>query len=84
MRSRRPPFLCKVDRESDNSLSGELISACGYLKDDGIECSLHGRRRPDGRPAKPDLCSQWPDGAEAMHPGCVFGNGAKGRWQRLE
>ncbi len=57
VRSRRSPYLCKIDRPGDFSLEVEMISACGYLDDDGIGCTLHGRRRPDGRPAKPDLCS---------------------------
>lgn len=73
IRSRKVPFLCKVDRESPFSLNAEIISACGYLAEDRIHCALHGRARPDGRPAKPDLCSEWPDGAEVTHPGCVFG-----------
>jgi hypothetical protein len=62
-----------VDRESPFSLNAELISSCDYLLEDGIHCALHGRLRTDGRAAKPDLCSQWPEGAEMMHPGCVFG-----------
>ena len=37
-----------------------MISACGYLGDDGVACTLHGRKRADGRPAKPDLCIEWP------------------------
>ncbi len=72
VRSRKSPYLCKVEREGNYSLGAELISACGYLKDDGIHCALHGRKRSDGRPAKPDLCSQWPEDAETTHPGCVF------------
>lgn len=72
VRARKSPYLCKVDRESPFSLSAEIISACGYLLEDGVHCALHGRRRKDGRPAKPDLCSEWPDGAEVTHPGCVF------------
>ena len=72
VRTRRSPLLCKVSRESPFSLSAEMISACGFLLEDGISCGLHGRTRSDGRPAKPDLCSQWPEGGETMHPGCVF------------
>jgi len=72
IRARRSPMLCKISRESPFSLAAEMISACGFLMDDGISCGLHGRTRSDGRPAKPDLCSQWPDGGEIMHPGCVF------------
>jgi len=72
IRSRKAPYLCKIEREGKYSLGAELISACGYLKDDGIDCALHGRSRADGRPAKPDLCSKWPDDAETTHPGCVF------------
>jgi hypothetical protein len=72
IRARRSPYLCKISRESPFSLGVEMISACGFLLDDGVHCSLHGRTRADGRPAKPDLCSEWPEGGEIMHPGCVF------------
>lgn len=72
VRSRRPPYLCKVERAGDYSIEAEIISACGYLDDDGIGCSLHSRRRADGRPAKPDLCSDWPPKKHTLHPGCVF------------
>jgi len=72
IRSRQAPYLCKVDRESPFSISAEVISACGFLLEDQIHCALHGRQRSDGRPAKPELCSEWPDGAEVRHPGCVF------------
>ena len=72
VRSRRSPYLCKVERAGDYSIEAEIISACGYLDDDGIGCSLHGRRRADGRPAKPDLCSEWPPKKQDLHPGCVF------------
>jgi hypothetical protein len=72
VRSRRSPYLCKVERAGDYSIEAEVISACGYLDDDGIGCTLHGRRRADGRPAKPDLCSEWPPKKQTLHPGCVF------------
>jgi hypothetical protein len=72
VRSRRPPYLCKVTRPGDFSIEAEMISACGYLAEDGIACSLHGRARADGRPAKPDLCSDWPPKDRGLHPGCVF------------
>ena len=68
VRSRRSPYLCKVERAGDFSIEAEIISACGYLDDDGIGCTLHGRRRADGRPAKPDLCSEWP---QKKHRGCT-------------
>jgi hypothetical protein len=71
VRARRSPYLCKVDRESPTALGVEMISACSFLDDDGPNCTLHGRTRPDGRPAKPSLCFDWPDG-EVYHPGCVF------------
>src|SRR5205814_4653025 len=58
VRARRSPYVCKVVRAGDFSIEAEMISACGYLADDGIACSLHGRLRSDGRPAKPDLCSE--------------------------
>jgi hypothetical protein len=72
VRARKSPYLCKVDRATDDSLEAELISACGYLDDVGAGCTLHGRARPDGRPAKPDLCSDWPPKGKGIHPGCVF------------
>jgi hypothetical protein len=72
VRARQSPYLCKVSRESPFSLGAEMISACSFLADDRIHCSLHGRHRADGRPAKPDLCSHWPEGEDVRHPGCVF------------
>lgn len=72
VRSRKPPYLCKVERPGDFSLEAEMISACGYLGEGGVECTLHGRRRRDGRPAKPDLCTDWPEDVEGLHPGCIF------------
>jgi hypothetical protein len=72
VRSRRSPYLCKVERAGDFSIEAEIISACGYLDEDGIGCALHNRRRADGRPAKPDLCSEWPAKRRDLHPGCVF------------
>jgi hypothetical protein len=72
VRSRRSPYLCKVERAGDYSIEAEVISACGYLDEDGVGCTLHGRRRADGRPAKPDLCSEWPHRKRDLHPGCVF------------
>lgn len=79
VRSRRSPYLCKIERGGDFSLDVEMISACGYLDDDGVACSLHGRRRADGRPAKPDLCTEWPPKNRGLHPGCVFGPRRKRR-----
>jgi len=73
VRSRRSPYLCKIERAGDYSLEVEMISACGYLQGDGVSCSLHGRYRPDGRTAKPDLCFEWPPKNRGLHPGCVFG-----------
>ncbi|MBX3147254.1 MAG: hypothetical protein KF785_10840 [Gemmatimonadales bacterium] len=72
VRTRKSPYLCKVSREAPDSLGAEMISACGYLEDGGVLCTLHGRSRPDGRPAKPGLCSKWPKGQDARHPGCAF------------
>jgi hypothetical protein len=72
VRSRRSPYLCKVERAGDYSIEAEVISACAYLDDDGIGCTLHNRRRADGRTAKPDLCSEWPPKKQTLHPGCVF------------
>ena len=73
VRARRSPYLCKIERGGDFSLDVEMISACGYLKEDGVACALHGRVRADGRPAKPDLCTEWPPKNRGLHPGCVFG-----------
>lgn len=83
VRSRRSPYLCKIDRAGDFSLEVEMISACDYLGDDGVACTLHGRRRPDGRPAKPDLCSEWPPKNKGLHPGCVFGPRRRGGRPRV-
>jgi hypothetical protein len=72
LRSRRSPYLCKVTRSEPAIIECELISACGYLQPDGISCSLHGRVREDGAPAKPSLCSEWPTLGpdDTGHPGC--------------
>lgn len=75
VRSRKRPYLCKVTRPGPFSLEAEVISACGYLGSDQISCTLHDRWRADGRPAKPDLCSDWPPKGKGLHPGCVFGPG---------
>jgi hypothetical protein len=75
VRARRSPYLCKVTRGGDYSIDAEMISACAYLEEGGVNCTLHGRGRADGRPAKPDLCSEWPSGTDedqVLHPGCVF------------
>lgn len=72
IRSRRSPYLCKITREADDALEGEVISACDYLDDRGENCTLHGRFRADGRPAKPDLCSEWPENGKGLHPGCIW------------
>ncbi|HEY3934302.1 MAG TPA: hypothetical protein VGL65_06745 [Gemmatimonadales bacterium] len=73
IRSRKSPYLCKVEREEDDRLVVEVISACGYLDQDGA-CQLHGRSRDDGRPAKPLMCSHWPAKRTGLHPGCAFRN----------
>lgn len=78
LRARKPPYLCKVTRADETVLECEVISACGYLHPaDGVSCVLHGRVRPGGREAKPDVCFEWPDFGKddeeyAGHPGCVF------------
>lgn len=71
IRSRKSPYLCKVEREEDHAVVVEMISACGFLKQ-GVGCDLHGRSRADGRPAKPLMCSHWPDKRTGLHPGCAF------------
>ena len=73
IRHRKAPYLCKTDRVNDEQLVVEIISACGFLKADR-SCDLHGRIRPDGRPAKPPLCSAWPEKRSGLHPGCAFRN----------
>ena len=74
LRSRQAPYLCKFEREDERTVLVEIISACAYLKEDGLHCDLHGRKRPDGRPAKPVLCSTWPEKRTGLHPGCAFRN----------
>lgn len=74
LRNRKSPYLCKVEREDDDLLNAEIISACSYLKEDGLHCDLHGRLRADGRPAKPLMCSHWPEKRTGLHPGCAFRN----------
>ena len=74
LRSRKSPYLCKVSRENETTVECEVISACGYLDDDGISCVLHDRLLPNGRNAKPSICYEWPDLGpdDTGHPGCVF------------
>lgn len=79
VRARKPPYLCKVTRPGEFSLEAEIVSACGYLGSDRISCMLHGRERSDGRPAKPDLCTDWPHKEKGLHPGCVFGPAGRGQ-----
>lgn len=74
LRSRRPPYLCKVTRTNDTTVECEVISACGYLGDDGVNCVLHDRLLPNGRSAKPSICFEWPDLGpdDEGHPGCTL------------
>ncbi|MDX2059185.1 MAG: hypothetical protein SFV24_15360 [Gemmatimonadales bacterium] len=72
IRHRKSPYLCKVSRESPETLGAEMISACGFLEPGGVLCTLHGRHRPDGRTAKPDLCFTWPTRDDTYHPNCAF------------
>jgi len=74
VRSRKSPYLCKVTREREDSIEAEMISACGYLGEDNVACTLHGRKRETGQSAKPGLCHRWPHPTEAevLHTGCVF------------
>jgi hypothetical protein len=80
VRARQSPYLCKVTREREDSIEAEMISACGYLGEDGVACELHGRKRKSGDSAKPTLCHRWPHptGAEVLHTGCVFSKEATG------
>lgn len=81
VRSRRSPWLSKVNRTEDGHLEAEIISACDYLDPaDGVHCTLHGRKRSDGRTAKPELCFDWPPKRTVIHRGCVFAT----RWQRAQ
>ncbi|MDH3456703.1 MAG: hypothetical protein OER90_07650 [Gemmatimonadota bacterium] len=72
LKSRKPPYLCKVKRESPETVECEIITACGYLAEDGIHCVLHDRVLPNGRLAKPSICYEWPDLGpdDTGHPGC--------------
>jgi hypothetical protein len=72
LRSRRSPYLCKVKREDDDTVECEVISACGFLEEDGITCCLHDRVLPNNKRAKPPLCYAWPEleKDETGHPGC--------------
>ena len=72
IRSRKSPYLCKIEREGEASLEMEIISACGYLEEGSVACSLHGRNRKDGTSAKPKLCYDWPPKRGPVHPGCAF------------
>ncbi len=75
VRARKNPYVCRVNRDDDDTLDCEVISACGYLEEGSVNCTLHGRLRPNGRPAKPSICSDWPDDLEddeTGHPGCVL------------
>ncbi len=74
LRARKSPYLCKVSRENPEIVECEVISACGYLDDDGITCALHDRLLPNGRLAKPSICMEWPDLGpdDTGHPGCVL------------
>jgi len=76
LRSRKSPYLCKVERDvpDEGLLTAEVISACGFLKEDGLHCDLHGRSRANGEPAKPYMCSHWPEKRTGLHPGCAFRN----------
>ena len=74
LRARTAPYVCKVKREDDDTMECEVISACGYLDDDGIHCILHDRTLPNGQRAKPSLCYEWPEleEDETGHGGCVL------------
>ena len=72
LRSRISPYLCKVNRVDEDLVECEIISACGHLGEDRLSCTLHGKVRPDGSPAKPAICYEWPStGVDTVyHPGC--------------
>jgi hypothetical protein len=72
LHSRRSPYLCKVTRDTPETIECEIISACSYLESDGISCVLHDRILPNRRLAKPSICYEWPDLGpdDTGHPGC--------------
>ena len=72
LETRKAPYVCKVTRMTEDIVECEVISACGYLGADEVSCQLHDRLRPDGSPAKPSICSDWPDidHPDDGHPGC--------------
>ena len=73
LRSRKSPYLCKVDRHDHEIIEAEVISTCSYLdSEDGISCVLHDRILPNDQLAKPSICREWPDieEDEVGHPGC--------------
>ena len=72
LRSRVSPYVCKVTLAGEDILECEIISACGHLAGDDLSCSLHGLTRENGAPAKPSICSDWPepDPESELHPGC--------------
>lgn len=71
-RARVSPYVCKVTRKDEETVECQVISACGYLDDDGVTCVLHDRILPNGRRAKPSLCYEWPklEKDETGHGGC--------------
>jgi hypothetical protein len=72
LRARTAPYLCKVKRNDEDTVECEVISACGYLDEDGVSCILHDRTLPNGQRAKPSLCYEWPKLGEdeTGHSGC--------------
>src|SRR6185503_14960418 len=71
--ARKAPYVCKVERADESVMECEVISACGYLGADAVSCTLHDLQRADGSPAKPSICSEWPDVTDkdsTWHPGC--------------
>ena len=61
------------------SLEAEMISACGYLDDDGVACSLHGRHRADGRPPSRISASNGPRRTGVSTRAASSGPGGGGR-----
>ena len=79
LRSRKAPYLCKVERADEMIIECEIISACSFLDPaDGISCVLHDRLLPNRQLAKPSICREWPDIGEdeVAHPGCRLVPGA--------
>jgi hypothetical protein len=57
------------------SISAEVISACAYLGDDGVACSLHGRYRETSGPPSRTCAASGPTRERGCIRGAVFKDG---------